>query len=39
MSDELTALVGDEVYARLAAYLDVRASGSVPLPHPAVRGG
>ena len=25
------------VYRRLAAYLDLRAAGSVPLPHPAVR--
>ena len=37
MADELVGLVGDEVYARLAAYLDARSSGSVPLPHPAVR--
>jgi hypothetical protein len=39
MADELTGLVGDEVYARLAAYLDARADGSVPLPHPTVRTG
>ena len=39
MADELTGLVGPEVYARLAAYLDVRAAGSVPLPHPTVRTG
>jgi hypothetical protein len=37
MSEELAALVGEEVYSRLAAYLDVRATGSVPLPHPTVR--
>ena len=37
MADELTALVGAEVYGRLAAYLDRRAGGSVPLPHPTVR--
>jgi hypothetical protein len=37
MADELIGLVGDEVYARLAAYLDMRAGGSAPLPHPAVR--
>ncbi len=37
MADELVALVGKDVYARLAAYLDTRAAGSVPLPHPAVR--
>jgi hypothetical protein len=37
MADELAALVGDGVYRRLAAYLDRRAEGSVPLPHPAVR--
>jgi hypothetical protein len=38
MADELTGLIGPEVYARLAAYLDVRAAGSVPLRHPTVRG-
>ena len=38
MADELTGLIGPEVYSRLAAYLDVRAGGSVPLPHPTVRG-
>jgi hypothetical protein len=38
MADELVAMVGPEVYARLAAYLDERARGaSAPLPHPAVR--
>ena len=38
MAAELAALVGDDVYRRLAAYLDRRAGGSIPLPHPAVRG-
>jgi len=38
MADELTGLVGAEVYERLAAYLDARAGSSVPLPHPTVRG-
>ena len=37
MAAELSAMVGDDVYRRLAAYLDLRAAGSVPLPHPAVR--
>jgi len=38
MRDELTAMVGKKVYARLAAYLRERPSSSwVPLPHPAVR--
>jgi len=37
MADELSAMVGDAVYRRLAAYLDLRKAGSVPLPHPAVR--
>jgi len=37
MSDELTELVGAEVYARLAAYLEVRAGPSVAIPHPTVR--
>jgi hypothetical protein len=37
MADELTGLVGDEVYERLAGYLDERSGGSVPLPHPTVR--
>lgn len=37
MGPELRALVGDEVYARLAAYLDTRKKGAVPLPHPTVR--
>ncbi|MDQ6728008.1 MAG: hypothetical protein M3066_17880 [Actinomycetota bacterium] len=37
MVDELTGLLGGEVYARLAAYLDVRAGASVPLPHPTLR--
>ncbi len=38
MADELTGLIGAEVYARLAAYLDVRSGSSVPLAHPTVRG-
>jgi hypothetical protein len=38
MAAELSAMVGPDVYRRLAAYLDLRAAGSVPLPHPAVRG-
>lgn len=37
MADELTGLVGPQVYRTLAAYLDDRAEGSVPLPHPTVR--
>jgi hypothetical protein len=37
MGDELAGLVGREVYQRLAAYLDGRATGSTPLPHPTVR--
>jgi hypothetical protein len=37
MATELSAMVGPAVYLRLAAYLDLRATGSVPLPHPAVR--
>ena len=37
MAPELRALVGDEIYARLAAYLETRRKGTVPLPHPAVR--
>ena len=39
MRDELVGLVGEEVYGRLAGYLDERAAGSTPLPHPAVRAG
>jgi len=38
MADELTGLVGEEVYARLACYLDGRSGSSVALPHPTVRG-
>ena len=34
---ELVAMVGDEVYALLAAYLRRRQTNGVPLPHPAVR--
>jgi hypothetical protein len=37
MAAELAAMVGDAVYLRLAAYLDLRLAGAVPLPHPAVR--
>ncbi|MDQ2825840.1 MAG: hypothetical protein M3Y04_02550 [Actinomycetota bacterium] len=37
MTDELIGLVGGEVYARLAAYLDGRAGTSVALPHPTLR--
>jgi hypothetical protein len=37
MAAELSAMVGEPVYRRLAAYLDRRGNGSVPLPHPAVR--
>ena len=38
MADELVAMVGAHVYARLAAYLDERAAGgATPLPHPTVR--
>jgi hypothetical protein len=37
MADELTGLVGAEVYARLATYLDGRAAAGVPLPHPTLR--
>ena len=37
LADELAGIAGDEVYGRLAAYLDERAGGSVPLPHPVVK--
>ncbi|HVF14017.1 MAG TPA: hypothetical protein VM942_05415, partial [Acidimicrobiales bacterium] len=37
MADELAAMVGQPVYRRLAAYLDLRGERSLPLPHPAVR--
>lgn len=37
MAAELTAMVGTEVYRRLADYLDERQGGSVPLPHPTVK--
>ena len=38
MEEELAALVGPRVYARLAAYLDERLAGpATPLPHPTVR--
>ena len=42
MSDELVAMVGKKVYARLVAYLDDRhgrLGSAVTLPHPAVRRG
>ena len=39
LADELTGLVGPEVYDRLAAYLDARSAPSVALPHPTVRPG
>lgn len=38
MAEELIAMVGEEVYARLAAYLDSRSGLTVALPHPTVRG-
>jgi hypothetical protein len=37
LGTELSAMVGQAVYLRLATYLDLRSAGSVPLPHPAVR--
>ena len=37
MADELAALVGDDVYRMLVEYLDDRAAGTVPLPHPSLR--
>ena len=37
MADELAGMVGDEVYARVAAYLDERAKTGTFLPHPTVR--
>ncbi len=39
MRNELTAMAGEDVYRRLAAYLDERTAGAVrtPLPHPMVR--
>jgi hypothetical protein len=37
VAPELRAMVGDEVYDRLAAYLRARQSTGIPLPHPAVR--
>jgi hypothetical protein len=44
MRDELVAMAGKKVYARLVAYLDDRAArlsvaGAVPLPHPIARRG
>ncbi|MDQ6911189.1 MAG: hypothetical protein M3Z84_10490, partial [Actinomycetota bacterium] len=37
MSAELIGLVGNEVYARLAAYLDAKVSRRELLPHPVLR--
>jgi hypothetical protein len=37
MEAELTAMVGTQVYALLAAYLGAREPKGVPLPHPVVR--
>ncbi len=37
LAEELTAMIGAPVYRRLAAYLDLRGTGAVPLAHPAVR--
>ena len=37
LGPELTALVGERTYQRLSKYLEIRASGSQPLPHPALR--
>ena len=37
MADELTGMVGPEVYQRVASYLDERSAPSVALPHPVVR--
>lgn len=37
LADELRGLVGDEVYGLLLAHLDERTTGTVFLPHPAVR--
>ena len=34
MADELSAMVGDAVYRRLAAYLDLRATGQRAPPPP-----
>jgi hypothetical protein len=36
MAGELSAIVGEGVYRRLAAYLDTRRAASKPLPHPTV---
>jgi hypothetical protein len=35
MEPELRAMLGDEVYAQLAAYLDTRMATAPPVPHPA----
>jgi hypothetical protein len=37
MKGELTAMVGDAVYAELVTYLGARSSVLTPLPHPVVR--
>ena len=37
MGDELEAMVGPDVFALLASYLEAREGAGVPLPHPAVR--
>ncbi len=37
LRDELVGLVGDDVYRRLAQYLEVRRAGGTPLPHPTLR--
>jgi hypothetical protein len=37
MAPELTAMVGEQVYAQLCDYINVRNSNGTPLPHPVVR--
>ncbi|MHB1487479.1 MAG: hypothetical protein ACYCZM_08000, partial [Acidimicrobiales bacterium] len=37
MKEELKAMCGEAVYETLATYLDTRADGAVPLPHPVRR--
>ena len=39
MAAELREIAGAEVYDRLAAYLDSRKKGTIPLAHPTVRPG
>jgi hypothetical protein len=39
MGAELRAMVGGEIYAQLAAYLEARQRPGIPLPHPVVRSG